>query len=576
MKKIFLDNLPHSISGNSIKWKDSIGYNIHFIFENIEGDFRIIDYGNFISYKQKEIKIQYNNKTKIITTSNLMKMKFSDIFENNIEDYVNDDIKNYKNKKFINLSILPSNYRGIDWNEASKQKCELYFKYGEIEGVLKILSYNDNIVTVEYNGALYNLCAENIRNCALGKILGIIKSEYRFNIGDTIKDDYRNFTLIDRYIKYFKTNRQKFYKYKCNICGYIGEIYEGNIANKKQNCSCCLNKVVVEGINDIPTTAPWMVQYFQGGYEEAKQYTYGSIKKIYPKCPNCNTISNKLVQISNIHKYKNGFCNCGDGKSYPEKFVYNFLRQVTNPEDIFSQYNSSQATWITNNYRYDYYIKSKNIIIEVHGNQHYSEKTFVYCGGLTLECVKKIDDLKKNLALKNNISHYVVIDCRKSNMEWIKNSLINSCLFDIFGISKEQIDWNYCEENSRVNLIKQVCDYKSNHEDATSSEICNYFGISKTTLGRYIRIGESLGWCSKIIFTKNEKPICLINKNLFFKNIRQFCNQSEQILGYYISPSSVRYYCVNNKVTNKGVSFKYISKKEYIDYVKNNGINIRN
>lgn len=571
MKKIFLENLPHSISGNSIKWKDSIGCNIHFIFEDIEGDFKIIDYGNFTSCNQKEIKIQYNNITKVITTSNLVKMRFSDIFENNIKDYANDDIKNYKNNKFINLSILPSNYRGIDWNEASKQKCKLRFKYGEIEGILKILSYHNNFVTVEYNGAIYNLHTENIKNCALGKILGIIKSEYRFNIGDTIKDDYRNFTLIDRYIKHFKTNRQKFYKYKCNICGYVGEIYEGNITNKKHKCSCCTNNVTVEGINDIPTTDPWMVDYFQGGYNEAKQYTHGSTKKIYPRCPNCDTISNKLVQIRNIHKYKSRFCNCGDGKSYPEKFVYGFLRQITNSEDIISQYNNSQATWITNNYRYDYYVKSKNMIIEVHGNQHYSKKTFEYCGGLNLDSIKRIDELKRDLALKNGISHYIVIDCRKSNMEWIKNSLINSCLFDIFSISKEQINWDYCEENSRSNLIKQVCDYKNNYEDATSDEICNYFGISKGTLSRYISVGESLGLCSKIIFTKNEKPICLINKNMFFKNIHQFCNQSKQILGYYISPTSVKYYCVNNKPTNKGVLFKYISKKEYIEHVKNSG-----
>lgn len=576
MKKIFLENLPHSISGNSIKWRDSIGCNIHFIFEDIEGDFKIIDYGNFTSCKQKEIKIQYGNKIKTITTGNLVKMRFSDIFENNIKDYVNDDIKNYKNNKFINLSILPSNYRGIDWNEASRQKCKLRFKYGEIEGILKILSYHNNFVTVKYNDVIYKLRTENIRNCALGKILDVIKREYRFNIGEIIKDDYRNFTLIDRYIKHFKKNSQKFYKYKCNICGYVGEIYEGNITNKKQNCSCCAGKVVVEGINDIPTTAPWMAPYFQGGYDEAKQYSYGSEKKIYPKCPNCNTISNKLVQINYIHNNKNGFCNCGDGKSYPEKFVYNFLRQLTNSEDIISQYNHSQATWITNNYRYDYYIKSKNIIIEVHGNQHYSENTFQYCGGLTLDGVKRIDELKRKLAFENNISHYVVIDCRKSNMKWIKNSLINSCLLDIFSNSKEQINWDSCEENARSNLTKQVCDYKNNHEEATSDEICNYFGISKNTFCRYIRIGESLGWCSKIIFTKNEKPICLIDKNMFFKNINQFCNLSKQILGYYIPPSSVRYHCVNNKPTNKGILFKYITKKEYIAHVKNNGLIIRN
>ena len=47
---------------------------------------------------------------------------------------------------------------------------------------------------------------------------------------------------------------------------------ERQILNGKR-CACCSNSVVVEGINDIPTTAPWMVDYFPGGYEEAKRYT---------------------------------------------------------------------------------------------------------------------------------------------------------------------------------------------------------------------------------------------------------------------------------------------------------------
>lgn len=81
-----------------------------------------------------------------------------------------------------------------------------------------------------------------------------------------------------------------------------------------------------QGINDIPTTDSWMIDYFQGGLEEAKMYHSGSTKKIYPKCPTCGRIHNKQVSIVNIRNQ--GFqCTCSDGIKYPEKFMINFLEQ---------------------------------------------------------------------------------------------------------------------------------------------------------------------------------------------------------------------------------------------------------
>lgn len=38
-------------------------------------------------------------------------------------------------------------------------------------------------------------------------------------------------------------------------------------------------------VNDIPTTSPWMIPYFQGGEEEAKKYKNQSHQKITPICP---------------------------------------------------------------------------------------------------------------------------------------------------------------------------------------------------------------------------------------------------------------------------------------------------
>ena len=46
---------------------------------------------------------------------------------------------------------------------------------------------------------------------------------YKYNIGDRIKDNNRDLTIIDRRIR---NDKYKQYKYRCNKCGYeCGESY---------------------------------------------------------------------------------------------------------------------------------------------------------------------------------------------------------------------------------------------------------------------------------------------------------------------------------------------------------------
>lgn len=114
-----------------------------------------------------------------------------------------------------------------------------------------------------------------------------------------------------------------YYYVKCLKCG--ATFYKPFFL-RQTGCPVCSNIKVVQGINDIPTTNPEMIKYFQGGVEEAKLYHSGSTQKIYPKCPECGRIHNKLVSITNLKLY--GFqCICSDGISYPEKFVINLLDQ---------------------------------------------------------------------------------------------------------------------------------------------------------------------------------------------------------------------------------------------------------
>ena len=147
------------------------------------------------------------------------------------------------------------------------------------------------------------------------------QTNYKYKIGDRIIDDYRDITILDRKVdkvlnsakKDGKAHKkgEKFYinviKYKiaCNNCGFDGGVFyrqgkkfdeywvqQGNIANRKDRCPICGRKnaqITVPHINSIVANdeTKWMIQYFQGGYNEARMYTPCSNQKKYFVCPDC-------------------------------------------------------------------------------------------------------------------------------------------------------------------------------------------------------------------------------------------------------------------------------------------------
>ena len=174
-------------------------------------------------------------------------------------------------------------------------------------------------MSLEYNNKIYYI---KVNSVLKGKLGGLFKQKnftYLYDIGDIITDNGRNMTITDRY-KNEKNIRH--YKYVCNICGWEnGDISEYEL-KKGVNCSCCSNRTVVRGINDITTTASWMIPYFQGGADEASQYTRCSNKTIVPVCPECKTIYNRGIKINTLYAERGFSCpSCKDGYSYSEKFV---------------------------------------------------------------------------------------------------------------------------------------------------------------------------------------------------------------------------------------------------------------
>jgi hypothetical protein len=391
--------------------------------------------------------------------------------------------------------------------------------------------------------------------------------KFKVEIGQVFKNDNRNLVITDKEVRYNeKCGSRKYYKYTCNVCGWTeGWIRENHLLNGT-GCSCCNKnfKKLVQGINDIPTVSPWMVKYFQGGYDEAKLYTKtggGNPNNpkgyIYPICPDCGRVKKKKMLIYNIDIRHEG-CSCSDKKPLGEKYMYGFLENLNvNFETEYS------PEWIKPR-RYDFCFKYKNevYIVETHGEQHYKEGFSNMKNSRTFKEEHENDILKKELALKNGIKpeNYIVIDCRKSELEWIRQNIISSKLNDVFDLSN--IDWLEVEKFACSNLVKKVCDLWNNEFDIL--DICNEVKLKELTVKKYLNIGNNFNWCIyKQIKSesKNGKQVEIFKDDIslgIFPSCIELERQSEKLFGTKLHNNRISECCTGRKNIYKKYTFKYI------------------
>lgn len=481
------------------------------------------------------------------------------------------------------IECLPRNRnKGVSWSDSVGYK--IHFMYNSIEGDIIILNYvkeNQYKLKVSYNKNEYYIYPDDLKKSNIKKILTV-----EAVIGQVFKDDKRNLIITDMTIKersgrdkYIK--KDKYYKYKCNKCGWNEGWIERSSLLRGNGCLCCCGKIVVEGINDIPTTAPWMVKYFQGGYDEAKLYTkYGSGNinnkdgKINPICPNCKAMNKDYKYIGNMYKDKGYTCpKCSDGISYPNKFMFNILEQLN--INFKTEYSPK---WMKPK-RYDFYfeINNKKYIIEMDGEFHYKNN---HLNGQTAKQSQEIDDYKDKLAKEYSIE-VIRIDCNydklKNRFEYIKENILHSKLNNIFDLNS--IDWDKCNNESLKTNINKACDLW-NKGISSTKEIANKMKIDKTTVVDYLNIGYKLNLCNynsieqkqislskmlKASWDKNSIQLYCKNADKIFNSIQDCMNYCKEYLNINISASTIqRRLNTNNKNTSKT-----IYKDFYVWQVKN-------
>lgn len=465
--------------------------------------------------------------------------------------------------KKVFLDGLPNRGKYIDWKNSIGYK--IPFVYNDIEDKIEIINYDKSVLTIKYKDKILDMKTDKFSKCQLAKILMKRTNKFKVNIGTSLKDNKRNMTVIDK--KYKETTRlkkYKYYKYKCNKCNNIDWIEESKLL-KGQSCNVCSNSKAKLGFNTIWDKARWMCDL---GVSEgdAKRYTPNSNKRINVICPDCGR--EKSIIINNIYRNRSISCLCNDKKPYPEKFVFNVLEQLN--IDFETEYSPE---WANNGKqrRYDFYLKHNNekFIIETHGEQHYKASH----RGRTLKEEKENDSYKKYIALQNGIKHYISLDCRKSELDWIKNSILKSELSNILDLSK--VDWIKSEEYVLRNIAKEVCEYwKSKKDSETTTDLAKVFKLDKSTILKYLKKGTKLDWC--IYDSKEEvrvngvksgkrfsKPLEVFNKYGesmgIFDNCYELERQSEDIFKTKLYQSSTSGICRGEKLTYKGYTFKYVN-----------------
>jgi ribosomal protein S27E len=324
---------------------------------------------------------------------------------------------------------------------------------------------------------------------------------------------------------------------QCDECGKIldGVIYQSykrNIhKNNKYYCRKCavelfgkekIKQTKLNKSGTIVETHPHLIKHFVNE-EDAYKYSVGSGKKILMKCPDCKF--EKEVMIRTIAKYGFSCPKCSDHISFCEKFLCNIFQQLN--IKFIKELSQTTFKWC-DKYRYDFYIPELNCIIETHGEQHYKESKGNWG---SLQEIQENDKLKYKLALDNRIKYYIVLNCCKSNLDWIKNNIMQSELPMLLNFKKEDINWLMCYEYSCGSLIKKTCDLW-NEGLTNTKEIGDKLNFTRSTAINYLKKGVELGWCdydSKEEMKKNGrkinqifvKSVICLNTNKIFTSIKE-------------------------------------------------------
>jgi very-short-patch-repair endonuclease len=307
----------------------------------------------------------------------------------------------------------------------------------------------------------------------------------------------------------YKQGKKEIFTLQCYKCGVSFEadrlslFTACNLREKGKYqtnwCPICNKKKIRRGINDVATLRKDLIKYFDNP-NDAEKYGIGSHARVKLRCPICN--QPKTLQVCDLCS-KGFHCDyCNDNVSLGEKIIRNLILQLPIEEYDFEFTDS----W-TQNKRYDCYFMydNKKYLIEVDGEQHIKNTSWS-----SKEWQNQNDLFKTKLALDNGF-YLIRVKAYKTDFDYIKQSVLESELSEIFDLSK--IDWNVICKQTVTSRNVEIAKYYKEHEDMMLKDIAEHFHISYPTLTSTLRKMTQLG-------------ICDYSKEKAFKNGRVQCGKN--------------------------------------------------
>ena len=322
------------------------------------------------------------------------------------------------------------------------------------------------------------------------KCAGKYKTHEEFS--EEVKIINPNIIIIGQYKTAIET-----IKVKCLKCTGEWEPIASSLS-QGSGCPYCTNQKILIGFNDMWTTNPNLAKLLDN-IEDGYKYTQKSHKRLDWKCPDCGEII-KNKKISDINRNGLSCSKCSDGKSYPNKFMFNVLDQLKNLKTIENFETEKTFDWFRYEFKgklrkgfLDFYfeVNHKKYGIEMDGSFHGKDNKM---SGQTKEESKYIDDEKDRLCQEYDIK-VIRIDCEKSELEHIINNILQSELPNLLNFNESDIDWLQCNKFALSSLVKTVCEIW-NSGIKNTKEISNITKISQGVVITYLKQGDKINLCN--------------------------------------------------------------------------------
>lgn len=289
-------------------------------------------------------------------------------------------------------------------------------------------------------------------------------------------------------------NYNKPLKAYCPDCKQVFSTYMITIKNNHGCCPCCKGGIVIKGFNTFGDLYPDLIKYFKNK-EDAFSHSYGSGEKIEMKCPDCGM---EFTMALN-HLSKRGFsCPiCSDKVSLPNRILRAFLKSVSKQIERYGF--EKDFDWSQGKIYDGFFIKNgKKYLVEMQGEQHYKD------AWNSKEETQENDRLKAQLAEENGFE-LIVIDCENSNFDYIKKSIMNSKLRELFSIRKR--NWDAIFKQATSSLIVKVAELYNNGI-TSPTQIGKELGVHRKTVQNYLEKASQL---KMINYEKKINPTYSIN-----------------------------------------------------------------